>query len=83
MNDIFLTMTAEQSIWKAVLLQAFVDLKSNSKKKIAKTYRMKSAIWFNLNNSDFVRICYLAGYEPEYVYKKANKIRRDMMIKNI
>ena len=72
---------AEKSLWRAVLLQAFIDLKSNSKKKIAKTYRMKSAIWFNLNNNNFVKVCYLAGYEPKFVYQKAEIIRREMLNK--
>ena len=74
---------AETSLWRAVLLQAFIDLRSNSKKKIAKTYRMKSAIWFNLNNNNFVKVCYLAGYEPKFVYHKADIIRREMLEKEI
>lgn len=37
----------EQSLWRAVILQAFVDLKNNSKKKLANTFRVKATLWFN------------------------------------
>jgi hypothetical protein len=68
-------LNAERALWRAVILQAFVDLKNNSKKKIAKTYRLKSALWFNLKNSDFLAICNYANLEASYVYGFAEKIK--------
>ena len=65
----------EKSLWKAVILQAFIDLKNNSKKKIANTYRVKATLWFNMNNADFITTCYYAGLDPQYVWKKASFIK--------
>ncbi len=65
----------EKSLWKAVILQAFVDLKNNSKKRIANTYRVKATLWFNMNNNDFITTCYYAGLDPKYVWGKASLIK--------
>jgi hypothetical protein len=59
-------------MWKAVILQAFVDLKNNSRKKIANTYRVKAALWFNLNSDDFIAVCGYASLNPDYVWSRAN-----------
>jgi hypothetical protein len=65
----------EIALWKAVILQALIDLQSNSRKKIANTYRIKALIWFNPNNSEFIQVCNWADLNPEYVYQKAKKIK--------
>ncbi|MDR1425992.1 MAG: hypothetical protein LBI70_03305 [Rickettsiales bacterium] len=65
----------EQSLWKAVILQAFVDLKNNSKKKIANTHRVKAVLWFNLSNRDFLTVCGFANLNPDYVWSRANAIK--------
>lgn len=65
----------EQSLRRAVILQAFVDLKNNSKKKLANTFRVKATLWFNKKNKDFIRVCYFANLNPDYVLEKANKIK--------
>lgn len=67
----------EIALWKAVILQAMVDLQSNSKKKIANTYRIKSLMWFNLKNEDFLTVCNYAGLDPKYVYEKAMKVKEN------
>ena len=67
----------EQSLWRAVILQAFVDLKNNSKKKIANTFRVKATLWFNSNNKDFLKVCSLANLDPDYVLDKANIIKNN------
>lgn len=61
----------EQSLWRAVILQAFVDLKNNSRKKLANTFRVKATLWFNLKNKDFLKVCEYAGLDPEYVWSIA------------
>jgi uncharacterized membrane protein len=68
-------LNPEQALWKAVILQAFVDLKNNSKKKITKTHKLKSALWFNINNENFVMVCDYADLNAGYVYKFAEKIK--------
>lgn len=68
---------SEIALWKAVILQALVDLQSNSKKKIANTYRIKALMWFNLKNQDFITVCNYAGLDPKYVYKKARIVKEN------
>ena len=68
---------SEIALWKAVILQALVDLQSNSKKKIANTYRVKSLMWFNLKNKDFITVCNYAGLDPQYVYDKSRIIKKN------
>lgn len=65
----------EIALWKAVILQALVDLQSNSKKKIANTYRIKALMWFNLKNEDFITTCNYAGLDPKYVYERSRVIK--------
>ena len=71
-NDNF---KGEIALWKAVILQALIDLQSQSKKKIATTYRIKALMWFNLKNQDFITVCHFAGLNPYYVYEKAQIIK--------
>ncbi len=66
---------SEIALWKAVILQALVDLQSNSKKKIANTYRIKALMWFNLKNEDFLQVCEYAGLDPNYVYEKSRIVK--------
>lgn len=75
LNNYILDKNPEKSLWKAVLLQAFVDLQNNSKKKIANTYRIKSLFWFNIKNKEFLDVCGYAGLDPNYVLSKAKKIK--------
>ena len=65
----------EKALWKAVILQAFIDLQTNSKKKIAKTFRTKALFWFNIKNKNFVNACNCAGLDPNFVLDKASKIK--------
>ena len=74
------SLESEQSLWRAVILQAFVDLKNNSKKKIANTYRVKATLWFNINNADFLTVCYYANLNPNYVWSKADKIKESNLL---
>lgn len=67
----------EIALWKAVILQAFIDLQSNSKKKIANTYRIKALMWFNLKNEDFITTCNYAGLDPKYVYEKSRIVKEN------
>ena len=67
----------EIALWKAVILQAMVDLQSNSKKKIANTYRIKALMWFNLKNEDFLTVWNYVGLDGKYVYEKAMKVKEN------
>lgn len=67
----------EIALWKAVILQALIDLQSNSKKKIANTYRIKALMWFNLKNEEFLQVCNWAGLDPLYVYEKSQIVKQN------
>ena len=66
---------SEIALWKAVILQALLDLQTTSKKKIANTYRVKALMWFNLKNEEFLTVCNYAGLDPKYVYAKAQLVK--------
>ena len=75
-NNENLSLKGEIALWRAVILQAGIDLTSKSKKKIAQTYRWKAFQWFNLNNKEFITVCNYAGLDPKYVYEKM-KTKKD------
>jgi len=66
---------SEKALWKAVILQSFVDLQNESQKKIANTYRVKSLFWFNMKNEYFLRVCKYADLDPQYVYDRARELK--------
>lgn len=45
-----------QALWKAVILQALLNLKSISKKKYAKSNRNQAGKSINLYNKNFIRV---------------------------
>ncbi|MFC1659528.1 hypothetical protein ACFL0U_03115 [Pseudomonadota bacterium] len=65
----------EIALWKAVIMQALVDLGSKSSKKMAKIHGIRSIMWFNLTNRDFLTVCSFASLNPYYVYQKAQGIK--------
>lgn len=70
-----LFLKSEIALWRAVILQAGVDLNSKSKKKIAQSYRIKALIWFNLKNQEFKQVCEYAGFDPQYVIEKITPVK--------
>ena len=74
-NNYIVNRSPEKALWKAVLLQAFVDLQNNSKKKIANTYRVRNLFWFSIKNREFLDVCNYAGLDPDYVISKAKNIK--------
>ena len=79
MKDSIITIkkSREEALWRAVILQAFIDMKNNSKKKLANTFRVKATLWFNLKNKDFLTVCNYANLDPYYVWKKAEIIKNN------
>lgn len=63
------------ALWRAVLLQAFIDLKSQSKKKRNQPIKNEAYRWFNSANQNQVKmVCQLAKYNYNDVKKCFNKI---------
>jgi hypothetical protein len=67
----------EFALWKSVILQALVDLKNKSKKKMGKINRIKALMWFNLANKEFRAVCACADLDPLYVWEKAQIIKKN------
>jgi hypothetical protein len=57
----------EQSIWRAVLVQALMDASSNSKKKENMQWKEEALIWLRGKSQDFLTVCHYAGFEPDFV----------------
>ncbi len=66
----------EIRLWRAVLLQMFVDLKVKSNNKKYNFSKRKAYEWFKLpkNNEDLKEVCRLSGYEYRKVKMMADEI---------
>lgn len=74
----------DRAMWRAVLLQRVLDYKSSpgnqqqtSERYWKKVEQHRSAAikFFRLSNKDFVDICALAEYDPEYVLEKVRRLK--------
>ncbi len=63
----------EQSMWRAVIVQALMDAACGSKKYEAQQARNEALIWLRGTSQDFATVCYYAGYEPEFVRKMVQR----------
>ena len=65
----------ETSLWRAVLLQAIIDLKTRSKKKRVLLTKIDAIKWFKKeeNMEDVKEVCYRANYGYNYVMSFVNK----------
>ena len=71
--------TPEEKLWKAVLSQGVYEACSKKHSALPLTYgEMRSALeWIDMYNKDFCDVCYFAGYNPGYIYRKAkNKVNK-------
>lgn len=62
-----------RGLWSAVITQALMDAGSNSKKPEMKSIKAKAISWLIGDSEDFEEVCIMAGFEPEYVHKKARE----------
>ena len=70
--------TPEEKLWKAVLSQGVYEACSEKYNALPLTFgEYRSAIeWADLSNRDFCMVCQLAGYDPKYIRKAKNLVRR-------
>jgi len=73
-NDYKNETKGEVALWRAVLLQAFIDLKTKSKKHVKKPVKREAVKWFRANKRDLMDVCALADYDYRMVVKKAEEI---------
>ena len=76
-NDYKNETKGEVALWRAVLLQAFIDLKTKSKKHVKKPVKREAVKWFRANKRDLMDVCALADYDYRMVVKKAEEIMAD------
>ena len=76
-NDYKNETRGEIALWRAVLLQAFIDLKTKSKKHVKKPVKREAIKWFRVNKRDLMDVCVLADYDYNIVVKKAEEIMAD------
>ncbi|UAT43437.1 hypothetical protein GUI12_01395 [Anaplasmataceae bacterium AB001_6] len=66
------TETAKnRSLWRGVILQAILDASSMAKRTENVVEKKRATEWLTNMNPDFIEVCHMAGYPPEYVRKKA------------
>ena len=73
-NDYKNETRGEIALWRAVLLQAFIDLTTKSKKHVKKPIKREAVKWFRANKRDLMDVCALADYDYHMVAKKAEEI---------
>ena len=66
---------SEQRLWKAVLCQMLYDALSDFENKaMSKNEKDAAERWFIYKTKDFVDVCTYAGFDPDYIHNKVNKL---------
>ena len=68
--------SADQRLWRHVLLNAFEDARLEQSDRKSSIYKMEAHEWIAADNKDFQTICWWSGWDPEEVrgrYMKAVK----------
>ena len=63
-----------RSLWRAVVLQALLDIKSNSNNDMTNVNKAKAILWINLNKKDFLDVCHRAELNPKQIYETKLRI---------
>ncbi len=58
-----------KTLWRAVIMQAIIDLKNNGSKNEDRKNKIKAFLWINPNKKDFKTVCERAELNPDFVYK--------------
>jgi len=68
--------SADQRLWRHVLLNAFEDARLEQSDRKSSIYKMEAHEWIAADTKDFQTICWWSGWDPEEVrgrYMKAVK----------
>ena len=69
------SISSEQRLWKAVLCQMLYDALSDFENKaMNKNEKEAAERWFIYKTKDFVDVCTYAGFDPDYIHNKVNKL---------
>jgi hypothetical protein len=68
-------ISPEQRLWQAVLGQAMYDLLSEYQNNYVEDGdRFLAECWVSSKHKDFVDVCRNAGFEPDYIFNKVQKL---------
>lgn len=62
----------QRALWRAVILQAFMDSVSNCQRTESKIAKHSARDWLTGMGKDFKLVCSMAGYNATYVKRKAD-----------
>jgi hypothetical protein len=71
-NDFQNLQKSESGLWKAVIMQAVLDIMSSSKRSSEILAKNSARDWFNKKNSNFITVCSYANLDYEWVLKRVN-----------
>lgn len=72
---------SDQALWAAVLQQAIDDVIRPDGTAVKKYWMQRHGIaWFNLKNTDFIEVCWLAGLDPEAVFDRFKRMLEDLTL---
>ena len=58
-----------RSLWRAVVLQALLDIKTSSNDNIAIVNKSRAITWIDLDKKDFLDVCQRAELSPRKIYE--------------
>ncbi len=67
------TSSSEQSLWRAVILQALIDATKGPHTRETQYQRNDAIYWLTQRNAHFALVCDLAGLDENSVRRKAKK----------
>ncbi len=59
------------AMWRAVIMQAVVDARSESSKAEMAYEKQQAKVWLEGRNADFYWVCWMAEMDPQYVRERA------------
>lgn len=71
--DPFNHSQGETSLWIAVITQAMMDALTRADHPEARHCKNEAIRWLSDNGPDFIQVCLNAGFDPDYVRRKAKR----------
>ena len=65
----------EQRLFQAIIVQAFEDALNPNPSKTETYYKIDAHNWFMYPDSVFVKICWLAGFDPDIITDRYKKLQ--------
>ena len=72
--------SADQRLWRHVLLNAFEDARLLQSDRKSSIYKMEAHEWIAADSKDFQTICWWSGWDPEHVRSQYFKAVRKGLV---